>query len=413
MTAPGTTRPPLARTGAEPVVLGDGTTAGSRARSRWRRYRWLLAVAAVVAVGGLAQILPAPSTSTVALAPDNPRDDGARAVAEVLREQGVSIRYVRTTGEALAAAGPGSTLLVTSDWFLSSEQVEAVAGTEANLVLLDPSSLLPATVDGLDVRWSSGSAPRSLEAGCTDPDALAAGTVTAGGAGVYATGDTAPAGTTLCFPTSSTGPPSYLYSVSEVDGRRVTVLGDARLVTNASVAAQGNAALVLRALGRTADLVWYVPSPSDTTTSEEASSGGFGAMLPPAARMVLLQLLVVGLALALWRGRRLGRVVTEPLPVVVRSGETTRGRGRLYRASRSYGHAAAALRAGTADRCARRLGLPRTAAAPEVITAVARASGRDETAVQDVLYGPPPTTDAGLENLARRLDQLESEVHPT
>ena len=36
-------------------------------------------------------------------------------------------------------------------------------------------------------------------------------------------------------------------------------------------------------------------------------------------------------SLALWRGRRLGPVVDEPLPVVVRAAETTEGRARLYR----------------------------------------------------------------------------------
>jgi hypothetical protein len=126
-----------------------------------------------------------------------------------------------------------------------------------------------------------------------------------------------------------------------------------------------------------------------------------------------LQLLVVVLALALWRGRRLGRVVVERLPVTVRAAETARGRARLYRVSRSHGHAAAALRAGAASRCAQRLGLPRSAGATDVIDAVSRASGRTTDEVADLLYGPPPTTDAGLETLVRRLDQLESEVHRT
>jgi hypothetical protein len=393
-------------------VLGDGTTAAGRARGRWRRYRWVAAVAAVLGIGVLAAVLPAPVRSTTPLAPDNPHEGGARAVAEVLGEQGVTVRYVRSTAEAVAAAEAGSTLLVTSDWLLSDEQTDAVAGTEADLVLLDPSTLLPRTVPGLDTAWSAGGTPTTLVAGCTDPDAAAAGTVTAAGAGVVPTGAEAPAGTALCFPLPGTEPQAYLYSASEVDGRRVTVIGDPGLLTNARVAADGNAALVLRALGRNADLVWYVPSATDLGTGE-AAGPGLTDLLPPAARLVLVQALVVLVALVVWRARRLGRVVTEPLPVVVRAAETTRGRGRLYRAARSHGHAGAALRAGAADRLARRLGLPRSADAPAVIAAVARAARRDETEVRDLLYGPPPTSDAGLETLARRLDQLESEVHPT
>lgn len=399
-------------TPADGVVLGDGTTARSRAGARWRRVRWLVAVGVVLGIGALAAILPAPSRSNTALAPDNPGPTGAMALAQVLGDQGVRIDYVRTTGDAVDAAEAGRTLLVTSDWLLSTEQVDALTGTDADLVLLDPGFLLDEAVTGLTTGWAGGSEPVAVDAACTDPDAAAAGTISATGAGVLPATGAAPAGTTLCFPVPGSSPEAYLYSVSEADDRRVTVLGDAGLITNARVADAGNAALALRALGRTPDLVWYVPSATDAGGT--GSSGpGLGDLLPPTARALLLQALVVVLAVALWRGRRLGRVVAERLPVVVRPAETTRGRARLYRTSRSYGHAAAALRAGTAARLARRLGVPRSAAAPDVITAVARAARRDETDVRDLLYGPPPTSDAGLEHLARRLDQLESEVHPT
>jgi hypothetical protein len=415
MTAPTTTRPP----GAAPagpdgvVVLGDGTTVRSRAGARWRRVRWLVGVAVVLGIGVLAALLPAPTRSATALAPDNPRDNGAMALAEVLRDQGVRIDYVRSVGAATDAAEAGRTLLVTSDWLLSDAQTSALAGTDADLVLLDPSFLLDRVVPGLTTGWSGGTGPAPLAASCPDPDATAAGTVSATGAGVVPTGEAVPDGTTLCFPVPGTSPQASLYSVSEVDGRRVTVLGDAGLITNARITDEGNAALALRALGRNAELVWYVPSADDLGADGTSTGPGLGDLLPPVARVLLIQALVVVVALGLWRGRRLGRVVAERLPVVVRPAETTRGRARLYRTSRSYGHAAASLRAGTAARLARRLGVPRSAAAPDVVVAVARAAGRDEVDVRDLLYGPPPTSDAGLEHLARRLDQLESEVHPT
>lgn len=408
MSAPVTLRP-------DGTVLGDGTTARSRTRSRWHRLRWLVAVAGILTVGVLASVLPAPRTSTADLAPDNPHGNGARAVAEVLRGQGVTIHYVRTTGEAVAAADAGTTLLVTSDWLLDAAQLDAVTATEADLVLIDPASLLSQTVAGLRTGWSIGDSPTSIVAGCDDPDATAAGSITGQGNGLVETTTPAetPADLTLCFPLPGRDPQAYLYAVADDGDRRVTVLGDAGLLTNARVADDGNAALALRALGRTSTLVWYVPSPTDQGGTDDASRPASGSLLPPVVPVVGLQLLVVAAALALWRGRRLGRVVTEQLPVVVRSAETTRGRGRLYRASRSYGHAAAALRAGVAARCAHRLGLPRSAGAVDVIAAIAHATGRDEDNVGTLLYGPSPTTDADLDTLARRLDQLESEVHPT
>src|SRR5690606_35517589 len=108
-------------------------------------------------------------------------------------------------------------------------------------------------------------------------------------------------------------------------------------------------------------------------------------------RVLGLQLLVLTVVVLLWGGRRLGRVVTEPMPVVVRSAETTLGRGRLYRRARDHAHAAAGLRAGCATRVATRLGVPPSARPEVLVAAVARATGREEAAVGALLYGPPPT----------------------
>ncbi|MFI2753036.1 DUF4350 domain-containing protein [Cellulomonas sp. P22] len=386
-------------------VVGDGTTGRSRARSRWRRARWPIAVGGLALLVGVLAALPEPRTSTVPLAPDNPDAGGARAVAEVLRDQGVEITYVRSTKAALEAATPGTTLLVTGDAVLTTEQVERLAASPADVVLLEPGWTLelftdaaaPATTGTFDP-----SAPRT--AGCTDPDALAAGEITSAGPGFVALGPDA----TVCFPAADGEPGTGAYLVVAGE-RRFTALADAALLTNAQVTTAGNAALALRTLGRHDHLVWYVPSFMDT--DEEPAGPGLRDLLPPGAGVLGLQLLVVAGVAGVWRARRLGRVVSEPLPVTVRAGETTRGRGRLYRRSRSYGHAAAALRAGTATRTATRLGLPRSAPAVAVIDALVRATGRTNEDVAGILYGPPPTDDAGLALLARRLDDLESEVH--
>src|SRR5699024_10747817 len=152
-------------------------------------------------------------------------------------------------------------------------------------------------------------------------------------------------------------------------------------------------------------LTCYVPDPNDTFGLDEETAP---TLVPT---LVVVQLLITLVAFAFWRGRRLGRVVVEPLPVIVRATETTRGRGRLYRRGRAHAHAAAALRAGTISRVAGRIGLPRTASGPEVVDALSRATGRPPEAIDSLLYGPPPTDDASLVALTQALDILESEVH--
>ncbi|WP_149202595.1 DUF4350 domain-containing protein [Actinotalea subterranea] len=388
-----------------PTVVGDGTSARSRARSRWRRVVWPLAVLVTLALVAVLIVVLRPATSTTPLAPDNPEGAGSRALAQILADQGVDVRYVRTSGQAVAAAREGTTLLLAGSYLLMDEQVEDLASTEADLVLLEAESwhIHELTDGAVDLGYATGTG--EVDASCDDPDAQAAGSIDSDGYGLTALSPDVE----LCFLNGDT-PLTGAYASVEADGRRVVVIDDSTLFMNARLAEDGNAALALRTLGRHDSLVWYVPSINDLGGEAGTSAG---AVLPAWAGPVSLQLLVLALALALWQGRALGRVVTEPLPVTVRAVEATLGRGRLYRRARSRGHAAAALRAGMARRGAARLGLPRSAGAPEVIDGLARATGRSTEQVAHLLYGPPPTDDDGLLALARQLDELESEVHRT
>ena len=399
--------PDLVGPGGSGRVLGDGTTVRSRARTRWERARWPLAVLVGLLLLGAVTALLRPTTSDVPFAPDNPEERGGRAVAQILAEQGVTVEYVRSSADAVAAATPDSTLLVVGSYVLTDDQVDAITDAEGDLVLVGVESWhLSRLTDGaLEGGYgeSTGTAP---QAACDDPDARAAGSVTSRGRGITAVDPAA----TVCFPSDPADPSTGAYAV--LDGeRRVAALDDVTLLTNERLTEDGTAALVLRALGEREHLVWYVPSFDDVGLTDDGAPTG--SLLPPWVSVLGLQLLVLVVALALWRGRALGRVVAEPLPVTVRAAETTLGRGRLYRRSRSRGHAAAALRAGTARRAAARVGVARTAGAPEVIDALARATGRSTEQVAGLLYGPPPTDDAGLLQLARHLDELESEVHRT
>jgi hypothetical protein len=284
--------------------------------------------------------------------------------------------------------------------------VDAVAATAADLVLLDPDDAVLDAVTDAAVGAPGRGRVAKRTASCADPDARAAGTLRTAAGGYRGLGDAA----TVCFPAPDGEPGTGALLVVE-GTRRVTALADADLVTNERLAEDGNAALALRLLGRSDRLVWYVPAFDDLGGPAAPDGPALSDVLPPWAGVLALQLTLVAVVAAVWRGRRLGPLVTEPLPVVVPAAETTRGRGRLYRRSRAYGRAAAALRAGVASRSAARLGLARSAGAPAVIEALARATGRPAQDVSGLLYGPPPTDDAGLTALARRLDDLESEVH--
>ena len=80
-------------------------------------------------------------------------------------------------------------------------------------------------------------------------------------------------------------------------------------------------------------------------------------LIPENVTWIVWQLWLVVLLVALWKGRRVGPLVAEELPVVVRASETVEGRGRLYRSRRARDRAAEALRTATLQRLVPRLGL--------------------------------------------------------
>jgi hypothetical protein len=116
------------------------------------------------------------------------------------------------------------------------------------------------------------------------------------------------------------------------------------------------------------------------------------------------------LLLAVWKGRRLGPLVAERLPVVVRASETVEGRGRLYRSQRAGDRAADALRTATLQRLTPRLGLGPNADRAAIVSTIAQQCGRDAGAVGHILFGPPPATDTDLVHLANALDDIERQV---
>jgi hypothetical protein len=185
----------------------------------------------------------------------------------------------------------------------------------------------------------------------------------------------------------------------------LVLLGSRAPLTNEALDEAGNAALALNLLGVTDRVVWWRPTLADPALAG-AEPADLAGLLPPWVLPVVVQLGIGCLVVALWRGRRLGPLVVEPLPVVVRAGETTAGHGRLLHAQHARGEAAEHLRAAARVRAARRLGVAASAAPAGIVGAVAARTGRAPGAVEALLYGPEPADDAGLVRLDHDLAEL-------
>jgi hypothetical protein len=139
-------------------------------------------------------------------------------------------------------------------------------------------------------------------------------------------------------------------------------------------------------------------------------------LLPLPVKLALVQGLVALLLWLWWRGRRLGRPVTEPLPVEIAASELVAAVGDLLRRRGSAGRAATSMREDTYRLLARRLGIPPGAPPAALVDRVAARSGRPPAEVAAVLLDPsqPGGTSVhdteALLRLAHQLDAIRQEV---
>ena len=364
---------------------------------------WIVAAFAAVAVVVAVMVASGGTQDTDAMSAANPGPSGAKAIAEVLRQQGVNVVIADSLVDAREAAGDDSDTTVfvyDRDVLLTEDLRDGIADLPGDLVLLEPGfDDLAAFAPGVA---QAGEVEGTLDADCDLPAASVAGEVTGDGLGYRVIDDSSDA--ISCF--TSTGTVVSLVQLAAAD-RTVTVLGTSAALTNENVADLGNAALGLRLLGEHSTLVWYIPSYDDLAGEVPPTLGELSPdwVLPAVALVVL-----VFLAGAFWRGRRLGPLVVENLPVTVRASETMRGRARLYERSSARLRALDSLRIGTISRVARSCGLPTVASVDEVVGAASALLRSDPLPIRHLLVDANPATDGELVALSDQLLVLERSV---
>ncbi|MEV6206074.1 DUF4350 domain-containing protein [Kitasatospora sp. NPDC051914] len=425
-TAPPTAAPPAAEaqdgtpdgTAADPGApagTAPGTSLAVPVRRRWRRARWYLLAAAFLLLVGLLVGGLGGSSAWPPLDPRSPDPEGARAAVRLLEREGVTVRTAAGEAELTAALGAADTTVVLPDPYLLDpallDRLAADRGPRSRLVLLAPDDAqLDAFARGVRTSTAADGLPDyaselSTPPQCSLPEATAAGSAELGGL-LY---DPAP-GDTGCYPRHNR-PTLVLHT--DGSGRQTAVLGTDRPLTNQRLAKDGNASLALGLLGSRPHLVWYLPDYDSTGTPATAGRRSLLDHVPAGWNWAALQLALAAALAAAWRARRLGPVVSEELPVVVRAAETTEGRARLYRRANARGHAADALRRAARHRIAPVLGVPVSAGEPDPAALCAAAAGRIGRPSADLhalLYGEPPTDDAALLRLSDDLDALERQV---
>jgi Domain of unknown function (DUF4350) len=375
---------------------------GGRTVLGWlRRHRGGTAAGVVVAAA-LALVIGtqlAPKGDTVPLSVHNAGPDGARALAQILGRHGVTVRTPDRFQAALEDLRDGSSptlLLYDRNGILDEQQLASLKAAAEHVVVVSPRlETLTALDSGIRQAGVVPNAFPVLDPGCSHPDAEAAGQVTGRGGFVYDGGMS-------CYRAAGT---AGMLAVSG-DGQ-LAVLGSTAVLDNDRLDELGNSALAIRMLGASPDLVWYLPTLADAAVN--GSGKTLDDLAPDWARFLGPWLLLVAVAAIVWRGRRQGPLVFEPLPVVVKAVETAEGRARLYQDSRALDQARDNLRSGLLVRLSAKLRMGPGATAEDTVAAAARLLGRDVAGLR-ALVNERPKTEARLVAWSQALDKLEKEV---
>ena len=375
------------------------TAVGPTVGQRWRSARWvLLALAVIVGVATLASYLTAPRPGGP-MDPESTSPEGARALVTILREHGVDVIAADDIAAVENGARPDTLILVAQTFYLFEDDLlSRLASLPGDRLLIAPVSR---TREALapEVKIGGTTTFGDSKPDCDLREATRAGAVQLGLGDAYEAAGDVPV--TRCYGGALV---RYIH-----DGREVTVVSASDFMTNSGLLKQGNAALAMNLAGSHPRLIWYAPQHSEAG-AESGGSARITDLIPDQVIWVVLQLCLVVALLALWKGRRIGPLVAERLPVVVRASETVEGRGRLYRSRRARDRAADALRTAALQRMMPRIGLGHDAEPPAVVTAVAERCGSSPQAVAHILFGPPPASDPDLVNLAHELDNIERQV---
>lgn len=340
---------------------------------------WLVLVAALVLVTVL---VGGAGTDGPPLDPRSVNPDGARGIVDVLGDVGAAVELDRAVPDEQATSA-----LMLQDRLSTADRtaLEDWVRRGGVLVVADPFSSLSARIDGL--------AADEIDAGTCTIGALSDARSVTGGGRTFVGGDAG-----QCFGSAS----RPFLSAEALGSGTVVSVGGPGMFTNEELGRADNAfvAVALLAPDPGAARITVV-APSQV----EFGDGSFTGRVPTNVRNGIVMLLASFLLYALFRMRRLGQVVREPLPVQIRGSELVLQAGVLSSRAGDPAGAAEVIRADAVDEWRSRLADP-DLDATALVAILSETRGVDRSEAERALLAPVASDDALVETVTL-LDQLK------
>ena len=108
-------------------------------RSGWRRFGWVITLAVVALLVLVFLVFTKAPTSTTTLSINNAQPNGARAVAEILRQHGIDVTESSTLAAASKKLGADGTLVIAGYAYLDKTQIASIVAWHGPVLWLAPS----------------------------------------------------------------------------------------------------------------------------------------------------------------------------------------------------------------------------------------------------------------------------------
>jgi len=389
----------------------------------------LLAVGLVVLAVAALLVLSALSPPAVPFNPESAAPDGYKALALLLKSEGVSVDPVTAehATATTATAQPGLVLFIPAPQFTSAAQLEsfeAAASAGATVVFgeprTEPSGM--AALSTVDSQYLASTPADPVPPGFCNIAALQGlGPIDAAFAVPIQAGESEPGES--CYGLQGD---QFLIRQQAVGTGKIITLASPYLWVNARLQPDkesgglplDNAATALRLLLQNSQVTTSSQQPQRLVMVSAQPSDGVAAngtqtpiqLLPTGVKLFLIQLAAAFCLFAWWKGRRLGKPISETTPVEIAGSELVVAVGDLLRRKGNPERAAKSLRRETCRVLCSRLGLPPDVPKSVLALRLAQLTSRDQQEILTAIQDGPVTNADALVRLARTLNDIRQEA---
>lgn len=213
---------------------------------------------------------------------------------------------------------------------------------------------------------------------------------------------------TKCFPIKNDNKTTYSLIEYQNQNNKITYISDGSIFTNKNITKNSNASLGLNYLGQYKKIYWHIAKHELVKHPPEEIKKQL--LTPPAMNNIILISIIASVLFIIHKSTRLGKVVTEKLPVVSKFEENTIGKANLYRKNNDKEYTANILRTYYFQRVLKLLGLPKQTTKEDFIKKLSDTTNIKYAEIEKAYYNQRIETIQELNMLSLTLEKIEKKV---